>query len=592
MKKITRFKNSLTVRFILCLILVMMVPFSILLMLTSRNIAENEYEQECETLENSLDVIALTMDHRLSAIETLSNTLLTDAEFTEHVTDLTVYRHPMSYEDYLHIKGIKSAISSLVFRNDDIKNLYLYSTSTHRFFNTSVNWDPSYNNLYLHDTIWYQTYQNMVNGNSWQITTSPIDQEKIVSLYRTIKKPKNRIGAVYSVNISENTIVDIIKSANSYNTDSFCLLIDSSGNIISTETLSQNFLSAIYAAISAYQTERTTTINFEDETYYLTYQNSDQSGFGYILGINQDDIPSSSSSIRNLLNAYLINALLAIFICILLAYVFFLKPIGRLSSGMHKSQAGDFSARLPEHSNDEIGQINHRFNRMNQSLEELINENYIKELEKRTMELKLLGNQINEHFLYNTLDSIHWLARKNGDHMVSQSIRHLTDFYRISLSYGSDTISIEELKQMLESYLFLQQMRHMDHMQYEISIDEKFMAYSVPKYLFIPLIENAVMHGIRNISDGVVCVSLYKQEDAIRFQVTDNGIGISKERLQEIRLGLNQADFNNSDCYALKNLNRQLALHYKDSSGVHIESTEGYGTVVWFVIPLKGEDSK
>lgn len=592
MKKLSKIKNSLTLKFVLCLTLFMFVPFSLILILTSRKIAEDEHDQTSDTLRNNLEVISLTVDHRLSNIEALSNTLLTDSEFTEHVTNLGMYQLTMTYEDYLHIKGIKSAISSLTFQNDDIDSVFLYNTSFRRFFNTSVNWDSKYNHWNLRDYEWYTTYLNMEKGQSWHITTSPTDDEMIVCLYRSIKKPPNQVCGIYSVNVHPDTIKEIMSSANPYDSDSFCLMVNESGQYISTRYISDELISAVLEEVSFTQKSGTTDLYVDDTQFHLGYHRSEHSGFYYVLGINQANIVSTSSSIHQLLYWYILDILLILLIFMLLVYMFFLKPLNRLSSGMVQSQAGDFSARLPEHSNDEISQINHRFNRMNQSIEELINENYIKELDKRTLELKLLGNQINEHFLYNTLDSIHWMARKNDDYLVSQAIYHLSDFYRISLSYGSDMILVSKLKQMLESYLFLQKIRHMDHMHYEIQIDEELLSYSVPKHLFIPLIENAITHGIRNISDGVVCVNLTREGECMRFQVTDNGNGISEKRMKEIMTCLEEADFGNNDCFALKNLNRQLQLHFKNSDGIHMNSTQDIGTIVWFMIPIERDDYK
>lgn len=626
MKNIPFWKNQLISKFVICLLLVMLIPFSLLLFMTSKKIADNEYSQTSETLANSLEVISLTADYRLSSIESMYITVLTDREFTNHIIKLEEHQSPMTYDDYLHVRAIKNTMTSLSVQNSDIRHVYLYCPVARRFFNSSINWDPSYNDCDFSDTAWYQSYLDAQNGHPWNITLSPIDEQKILSSYRTVEKPQLITSGILSINVDAETIVQIMASANPYDSSSFCILTDASGGYISTREIPEELLDAAFSSIgipsvnsvdsdtdvvsdsgadSSFDTDSgygadssfvsdsgsisdsgATTFEYENQTYFLTFRQSEYSGFTYILGIAKSAMPSSSSSIRQLIIWYSLDVLFIIIIFIILAYIFFLHPIHTLATSMRKSQDGDFSVRLPETSNDEIGQINHRFNRMNQSIQELIDENYVKEIGKRTLELKLLSNQINEHFLYNILDSIHWIARRNHDTLVSRAVQSLAEFYRISLSCGSDTIRVSELKRMLENYLFLQKMRFDDILQYDITIDDTLLNCTVPKYLFIPLVENAISHGIKNETDGVVCVSLQRQENEILFRVSDNGCGISKERMEEILTAIREADFSNNDCFALKNLNMQLSLHFHDHPGIHLESTEGVGTVAWFTIPF------
>ena len=136
---------------------------------------------------------------------------------------------------------------------------------------------------------------------------------------------------------------------------------------------------------------------------------------------------------------------------------------------MRRSENGDLSVRLPDEGRGEIQEIYHRFNKMNASIAHLIEENYVSEIRKQSFELKLLSTQINEHFLYNALDAIRWMAQREHAPVTGQSICSLASFYRIGLAYGSDTITVQELHEMTGSYLLIEQLLNPD-MLYEVSI--------------------------------------------------------------------------------------------------------------------------
>jgi two-component system sensor histidine kinase YesM len=257
---------------------------------------------------------------------------------------------------------------------------------------------------------------------------------------------------------------------------------------------------------------------------------------------------------------------------------------------MRHFEKGDFSIRMKENRSDEIGLINMRFNKMVTRIATLINENYVNELAKRDIQLKLTQNQINEHFLYNTLDSIHWLSNKHNTPDIGNMIKALANFYRTSLSNGKDFITIDEVASMIGAYLYLQGIRFGDSLSYTIHFDEKLKKLSVPKHLFLPLVENAIGHGIRGKADGKITVSLTRTEDSIRYSVTDNGRGIDKERMKEIKSYLESTEVSINDSFALRNINRQLSSYFDSASGVQIQTQIGMGTTVWFDFPFTEED--
>ncbi|MCL2488975.1 MAG: histidine kinase, partial [Oscillospiraceae bacterium] len=310
------------------------------------------------------------------------------------------------------------------------------------------------------------------------------------------------------------------------------------------------------------------------------------SGFTYVTFSPLSQIQGATARITRITVLYVVESVLVLLFCILLVYYYFFRPIRLLANGMQRFEKGDFSIRMKENRSDEIGYINMRFNKMAENINTLINENYVNELVKRDIQLKFTQNQINEHFLYNTLDSIHWLANKHNTPDIGGMIKALAHFYRTNLSNGRDSITLGEVAEMIGAYLYLQGIRFGDALRYTIDFDEELKSVSVPKHLFLPLVENAAGHGIRGKPDGEITVSLAKSENGIRFSVTDNGRGIEKERMDEILSHLNSREININDSFALRNINTQLELYFGNTDGIHICTEQGKGTTVWFEVSV------
>lgn len=580
-------KDSIITRFLVCLLLVMILPFSLLLVLTSREVERSETRQVSQILSGSLEVIALNVDNRLSSLEALYPDLLLDTSFTTAVQRLAPYVDDPTYTDFTRVRTIKNALTDTAIRSDDIRNIYLYTPTASRLFISDVNWNPAFNDCTLDNTDWMQSFESRDSDYPWVISKALQSDEVILSSYRTIQQFQQPLSGILSINASPEALLNVIAQSNTY-TEGLCFFMDHDGHPVADDAINPELLQRLIKECPTAGVSKFLPLAWQGEDLYVQYHTSEYSGFTYVLCVPKTIVYDAASRVQRVLLWYGADALLILSIFILLSFFFFLRPIRRLSGSMRQSQEGDFSVRLPEHRKDEIGEIFHRFNRMNESIAQLIDENYIKELHKRDTELKLVTNQINEHFLYNTLDSIHWIAKRNHDEVVSQAIRSLGTFYRLSLSNGADTILVQDLEQMLEHYLFIQQLRLGDALQYDIQISPELFERSVPKYLFIPLVENAVSHGLKGLG-GIVCVSLLRTPSGMRFRVSDNGRGISAQRLVEIRNILHSDTSDITGCFALKNLNTQLALYYSNREGVQLQSEEGRGTVAWFDIPEKEE---
>ena len=207
-------------------------------------------------------------------------------------------------------------------------------------------------------------------------------------------------------------------------------------------------------------------------------------------------------------------------------------------------------------------------------------------LEKKQAELEFLRSQINPHFLYNTLDAIVWLAEAGEQKKVVSMVGSLSDFFRISLNQGQDILDVREELQHVRSYLEIQQMRYQDILQYEICVPEELYSSRIPKITLQPLVENALYHGIKNKrGKGMIRIDGEMEDSDCILRITDNGRGMTPERLGQVREGIRNRNACETEIYGLYNVNERIRLNFGEKYGITITSTYGEGTCVTVRLP-------
>lgn len=267
------------------------------------------------------------------------------------------------------------------------------------------------------------------------------------------------------------------------------------------------------------------------------------------------------------------------------------KPVQELSGAAKKIADGDFSTRVDVATKDEIGTLALNVNEMSGRLEEMVQKIKDDERKMRHTELRLLQEQINPHFLYNTLDTIVWLVEGNSPDKAVNMVVSLSDFFRIVLSKGKDIITIREEEQHVRSYLEIQQVRYRDILEYDISIPEELYGYKILKLTLQPIVENSLYHGIKvKRGKGSILVTGELKDDKIYFDIRDTGVGMSQEDLASIRNKLTRPCKETDSGFGLANVNERIRMNYGPEYGVTIDSKQGEGTRVQIVIPAQSID--
>lgn len=264
------------------------------------------------------------------------------------------------------------------------------------------------------------------------------------------------------------------------------------------------------------------------------------------------------------------------------------KPVRMLLWSMRRAREGDFDIQITDERKDEFGMLYHSFNTMVTRIKDLIDEVYIQKLLKKETQLKMMASQINAHFLYNTLDSIHWISRIYKVDEISTMIFGLSKYLRISLSEGNDFVTVKESVELLESYLSIQKVRYQDKFTVNMYIDSAMLDHKVLKFVFQPLVENAIYHGLENKrGKGRLDISWKMDGQILHFEVEDDGIGISPDKMAELTAMMASDEWEGEHNFALRNIHSQIQLTYGKEYGLSIESTPGSGTKVKLVLPLR-----
>lgn len=285
-----------------------------------------------------------------------------------------------------------------------------------------------------------------------------------------------------------------------------------------------------------------------------------------------------------------VAVLLATIMTILVTYSLS-RPIIRLSEVMQAFGEGDFNATCNISSKDEIGVLAENFNTMVYNINDLIKKVYDSALLQQQAELKSLRMQINPHFLYNTLETINWLARIKGVPEIGVIAKSLGDMMRSTIN-GPDFISIFDDIKNINHYFTIQKWRYGDRVELKIDIDQALYDRRIPKLILQPLIENAFVHGIEE-KDGPGLIQIAgRLENGVGILVVkDNGIGIPQAVIDDILSCDYHLEFEEYKSIGMRNVNQRLKLYYGEEYGLHISSMPNRGTKITIRIPFEKNPS-
>jgi two-component system sensor histidine kinase YesM len=323
-------------------------------------------------------------------------------------------------------------------------------------------------------------------------------------------------------------------------------------------------------------------INIDKVAIYSTIRNN---GWKIIKTVPTDYLYEELNNIQKYLIIGGIIYGIVIIIYILLFSIRYTEPMMKMMSVIKKVEQGDLTVRTEVKSNDEVGQLGSSLNNMIGEMQVLIDKLIKEEQEKKKVELEALHAQINPHFLYNTLNTIKWMAKIQGNNSVSKAITALVKLLRISTNLDREMITLQEEIDYVKNYIVIQKLRFNRAINISYNIDDKYMKLTVPKLILQPIVENSIIHGMEAEEDNLnIVIDGFVKEEKLIIEISDDGPGIEDEIMKVILK--DSSDRNKFSKVGLNNVNQRIKLYCGGEFGLKIETEYGKGTKVIVVLPV------
>ena len=419
---------------------------------------------------------------------------------------------------------------------------------------------------------------------------SEVKDEQVISVSKSVDYLSEGLieSGLVLIELNFKKITDITNTAN-LGKDGHILIIDDNDALIfsSAKGRQNNSSESFNIAVSNYFGSFKAVI--DSVSMYMNINTLNHTRWRIVTVNNIDDIAKAKNSI-----------LLILFIIFLLSFitttvVAFLisrrisKPLSKLKKIMLKIEEGDFTTNLTISGQKEIVQLSTSFNSMIEKIRSLMKTLVEEQREKRKTELRALQNQINPHFLYNTLDSIVWLAENDRTDDVITTVVALARFFRISISKGANFIPVADEVEHIRNYLTIQRIRYVNKFEYTFDIEEKINNYSVMKLILQPMVENAIYHGVGDEKEKI-SIRGFEENGFLIFEVENTGYGITEDRIKEIHTMLRDPALNKG--IGIKNVYQRLKLYYGERADIIITSELDEMTNVRLIIPLENQQGE
>jgi len=323
----------------------------------------------------------------------------------------------------------------------------------------------------------------------------------------------------------------------------------------------------------------TKVVDIDGRKMILCFDTSRVTGWISIAVVPVDGLVGGIASVVKQYTLYV--ATVVVLLSLVVAFVISGKittPVRRLLSAMKNVGDGNFDTKLDVAPNDEFGILSRRFNDMNAKIKQLIEENYEAKLREKETEIMALNVQMNPHFLNNTLNIVNLMAIENDQEEISTMLVKICSMLQYTTNTSNDTEDFKADFEWLENYIYIMTHRFEHKFRVETFLDPLLYGRKVPKLFLQPFVENAIIHGFKNIkSGGVIRIYGWLEDDKRCFSVEDNGCGITPERWAEIQA---------RPSVGIRNVDKRIKLTYGPAYGVRIDSEPDRGTRVLLTVPL------
>lgn len=549
-----------------------------------------------------------TLDARLEAVNRRAFAALTNDSFTRPLTD---YVNSPDMEKEVALSGAaKSWLKDISLAEPLVHSTLLYTDKgSWDDYTRARNWEFEFKN-----SAFWEVYRNhSAEAIHWMpAMTDEIfkGEDQIIPYVRRFSVGSNEEQAYLIIQLDQQVLLDELTGNSPILGE--ILITDSGGNYIAgTEDIRHSDLKKLEGMnTNKEDIGYSGDIQYNGEHYLMYKGVVDINDWQVYILKSKAELLDSMGRFRRVV---VLLAIVMIGLCLVLVAFFsrqMTSSLQRLAVQMNRMRSGELEARYYYPYKDEVGSLAQSFNYMADQVERSMKKqeeyiavlkeerNFVEQVQKqkRKAELRALQAQINPHFLYNTLNTITWLASDKGMDDISILSKSLGKLFRISLSRGAEVISIQDEVEHVKSYLTIQEIRYSEVMQYKIDVQEGLYQYTILKLVLQPLVENSIYHGIKEKETmSEIQIRAEKRTDSegnewIQFIVEDNGMGIPPEKLELINEGLEEGTTDNRDGYGIFNVNERIKLYYGEEYGLYYESLEGHWTRAILTIPIRQQE--
>ncbi len=416
--------------------------------------------------------------------------------------------------------------------------------------------------------------------------------DEVISLSREVQSYENgTFRGVILINLNMNKITEICNSFQEKQENFICIINDKGELVYEQQNGKERFAfdekenrQKLNTALERMK-ESCFRLNYRGEKYLVTRTDMKTTGWTLVSMVPYKSVMAETMAISGVMILAVVITLIVTLLLLNRILTGVVKPLKKLEKYMVQVNPDNMDQRMEILTDDEIGHLSMKFNQMMDRIRNLKEQVIEEQEDKRKYELQALQAQINPHFLYNTLDSIIWMAETNDSNIVAMT-EALAKLFRISLNKGNEEISLERELEHVKNYLIIQSMRYADKFTYEISVDPGVERCRTIKLILQPIVENCIYHGIKKKrGTGKITIRAYRREQNLIIEVSDDGCGMPKEICRKILSDEIESENISGSGIGVKNVNERIQLRFGKKYGLSYSSEEGVGTTVTYVLP-------
>ena len=416
--------------------------------------------------------------------------------------------------------------------------------------------------------------------------------DEVISLSREVQSYENgTFRGVILINLNMNKITEICNSFQEKQENFICIINDKGELVYEQQNGRERFAfdekenrQELNTALGKTK-ESCFRLNYRGEKYLVTRTDMKTTGWTLVSMVPYKSVMAETMAISGVMILAVAITLIVTLLLLNRILTGVVKPLKKLEKYMVQVNPDNMDQSMEILTDDEIGHLSMKFNQMMDRIRNLKEQVIEEQEDKRKYELQALQAQINPHFLYNTLDSIIWMAETNDSNIVAMT-EALAKLFRISLNKGNEEISLERELEHVKNYLIIQSMRYADKFTYEISAEPGVERCRTIKLILQPIVENCIYHGIKKKrGTGKITIRAYRREQNLIIEVSDDGCGMPEEICRKILSDEIESENISGSGIGVKNVNERIQLRFGKKYGLSYSSEEGVGTTVTYVLP-------